>query len=58
MNKKNMLLKFKKKMLGKTNRNNNLKKKRRRDIDKIRLNITGIKEMLLYKLLYLKSQKK
>jgi len=52
-----MLLKFKKKMLGKTNRNN-LKKKRRRDIDKIKLNIIGIKEMLLYKLLYLKGQKK
>ena len=57
MNKKNMLLKFKKKMLGKTNRSN-LKKKRRRDIDKIKLNIIGIKEMLLYKLLYLKGQKK
>ena len=57
MNKKNMLLKFKKKMLGKTNRNN-LKKKRRRDIDKIKLNIIGIKEMLPYKLPYLKSQKK
>jgi len=52
-----MLLKFKKKMLGKTNRNN-LKKKRRRDIDKIKLNIIGIKEMLPYKLPYLKSQKK
>ena len=52
-----MLLKYKKKTKREMNKENQ-KKRRRKGIDKIKLNIIGIKEMLPYKLQYLKNLKK